>query len=185
MSTDPDYSNAAPPDPDELADLKARQDAAADALALHNEVRAQRIRKQAAAVVAAEIMGDSPPFDADLLVDVLTRPQEPPHRVDGLIPSQSGTLIVAQRKTGKTTLLLNLARALIGGADFLGRFPVRPIKGRVAILNYEVSAAQLARWAHEAGVPADRLYLVNLRGRRNPLSHAADREQLAAQLRQH
>jgi len=185
MSTDPDYSNAAPPDPGELAALKARQDAAADALALDNEVRAQRIRKLAAAVVAAELAGQAPPFDADLLVDVLTRPQEPPHRVDGLIPSQAGTLIVAQRKTGKTTLELNLARSLIGGEDFLGRFPVRATTGRIGLLNYEVSAGQLARWAHEAGVPTDRLYLVNLRGRRNPLGNAADRQQLAAQLRQH
>jgi len=185
MSTAADYSNAAPPTPDELAVLKARQDAAADALALDNEVRAQRIRKQAAAVVAAELAGDGPPFDADLLVDILARPQEPPHRVEGLIPSDAGTLIVAQRKTGKTTLVLNLTRSVIGGEDFLGRFPVRKIAGRVAVLNYEVSANQLARWADEAGVPADRLYLVNLRGRRNPLGNAEDREHLAEQLRQH
>jgi len=185
MSTAADYSNAAPPTPDELAVLKARQDAAADALALDNEVRAQRIRKQAAAVVAAELAGDAPPFDADLLVDILARPQEPPHRVEGLIPSDAGTLIVAQRKTGKTTLVLNLTRSVIGGEDFLGRFPVRKIAGRVAVLNYEVSANQLARWADEAGVPADRLYLVNLRGRRNPLGNAEDREHLAEQLRQH
>ncbi len=185
MSTDLDYSNAAPPDPDELAELKARQDAAADALALDNEVRAQRIRKQAAAVVAAELAGHAPPFDADLLVDVLARPQEPPHRVDGLIPSDAGTLIVAQRKTGKTTLELNLARSLIGGEDFLGRFPVRRVTGRIGLLNYEVSAGQLGRWAHEAGVQTDRLYLVNLRGRRNPLGNAEDREHLAEQLRQH
>jgi len=185
MSTEPDYSNATPPTLEQVGELKARQDAAADALALDNEVRAQRIRKQAAAVVAAELAGDAPPFDADLLVDVLARPQEPPHRVDGLIPSQAGTLIVAQRKTGKTTLELNLARSLIGGEDFLGRFPVRAATGRIGLLNYEVSAAQLARWAHEAGVPTDRLYLVNLRGRRNPLGNTTDREQLAAQLRQH
>ena len=185
MSTEPNYSNAAPPTLDELAELKARQDAAADALALYNEVRAQRIRKQAAAVVAAELAGDAPPFDADLLIDILGRPQEPPHRVDGLIPSQAGTLIVAQRKTGKTTLELNLARSLLLGEDFLGRFPVRAVTGRVGLLNYEVSAAQLARWADEAGVPAERLYLVNLRGRRNPLGNAVDRDQLAEQLRRH
>ena len=185
MSTEPDYSNAAPPTFDELAALKARQDGAADALALDNEVRAQRIRKQAAAVVAAELAGQAPPFDADLLVDVLARPAEPAHRVEGLIPSDAGTLVVAQRKTGKTTLELNLARSLLLGQDFLGRFPVRRVTGRVAVLNYEVSAGQLARWAHEAGVPTDRLYLVNLRGRRNPLSNTADCEQLDEHLRAH
>ena len=120
MSAELDYSNAATPTPDELAAMKARQDAAADDLALDNEVRAQRIRKQAAAVVAAELAGQAPPFDADLLVDVLARPQEPPHRVDGLIPSQAGTLVVAQRKTGKTTLELNLARSLLLGRTSSG-----------------------------------------------------------------
>ena len=132
-------------------------------------------------MVAAELAGEAPPFDADLLADVLGRPAEAPHRVDGLIPSQAGTLVVAQRKTGKTTLELNLARSLIGGEGF----PVRAITGRVGLLNYEVSAGQLARWAHEAGVPPDRLYLVNLRGRRNPLGNPDDREQLAEHLRAH
>ncbi len=184
MST-PDYSNATPATPDELAALKARQDAEADRIELNNEVRTLRIRSEARALFAAEQAGTVPPFDAGLLVDVLARPAEPPHRVDGLIPSDAGTLIVAQRKTGKTTLELNLARSLILGEDFLGRFPVRAATGRIGLLNYEVSAAQLARWADEAGVPPDRLYLVNLRGRRNPLSHNEDRQRLAEQLVAH
>ena len=165
--------------------MKARQDAAADALALYNEVRAQRIRKQAAAVVAVELAGQAPPFDADLLVDVLARPAEPPHRVEGLIPSDAGTLVVAQRKSGKTTAELNLARSLLSGGEFLGHFAVRAVAGTVALLNYEMGAAQLARWAHEVQVPKTRLLLVNLRGRRNPLGNTADREALALLLRSH
>ena len=129
--------------------------------------------------VAAERAGTSPPFDAGLLDDVLARPLEPPYRIEDVLPSDAGLLVVAQRKTGKTTLELNLARSLITGDKFLGRFAVRPVKDRVAILNYEVSAGQLARWANEAGVPKDRLYLVNLRGRRNPLHHPEDRKRLA------
>jgi len=54
--------------------------------------------------------------------------------------------------------VLNLARSLLTGEDFLGRFPVRRVLGMVAVLNFEVSAGQLARWAFEAGVPAERLY---------------------------
>jgi len=147
------------------------------------ELRVLRIKAEARDQLAAELAGQAPPFDADLLVDVLARPAEPPHRVEGLIPSHAGTLIVAQRKTGKTTLELNLARALLLGGEFLGRFPVRPVAGTVALLNYEMGAAQLARWAHEAGVPAQRVFLVNLRGRRNPLGNAADRTHLAGLLR--
>lgn len=124
-----------------------------------------------------------PPFDAGLPSDILARPPAPPFRVDQLIPADAGTLIVAQRKTGKTTLSLNLARCLITGDDFLGRFDVQRIEGRVALLNYEVSAHQVARWAHEHHVPTDRMFMVNLRGRRNPLGNDDDRQALAAKLR--
>lgn len=144
-----------------------------------------RVRAAARALVDAEERAaePTPAFDAGTLAEVLARPAEPPHRVDGLIPSEASTLIVAQRKTGKTTLELCLARSLIVGGDFLGRFDVRPIAGRVGFLNFEVSAGQLARWARDLGIPEDRLYLVNLRGRRNPLAHPEDRAMLAAALR--
>lgn len=145
-----------------------------------------RVRAAARALVDAEQRAAEPvaAFDAGTLAEVLARPAEPPHRVDGLIPSEASTLIVAQRKTGKTTLELCLARSLIVGGDFLGRFDVRPISGRVGFLNFEVSAGQLARWARDLGIPEDRLYLVNLRGRRNPLANPEDRAMLAAALRE-
>jgi hypothetical protein len=101
--------------------------------------------------------------------------------------SGGNTLIVAQRKTGKTTLMLNLARSLLTGEDALGRFEVHPVaEGRtVAVLNYEMGAKQLARWAHGLAIPHDRLWIVNLRGRRNPLMHEQDRLALATELREH
>lgn len=156
-----------------------------DPLEVEREAYRLRVRDAAREKVAAEkaALNELPAFDADLLVDVLQRPAEPPERVTGLIPWQASTLIVAMRKTGKTTTELNLARSLLLGEAFLDRFEVRAITGRVAILNYEVGAAQLARWADEVGVPRDRLYLVNLRGRRNPLSHEDDRAALAERLR--
>ncbi len=170
----------------ENATLEPDEDApTAHELLVAAEVRALRIKAEARDQLAAERAGSPPPFDAGTLAEVLGRPPEPAHRVEGLIPADAGTLIVAQRKTGKTTWLLNLARGLLSGGEFLGRFPVVPVTGTVALLNYEVSAAQLARWAHEVGVPQDRLVLVNLRGRRNPLGNAADREALATLLRSH
>jgi hypothetical protein len=50
-------------------------------------------------------------------------------------------------------------------------------------LNYEVSGHQLARWAEEACLPHDQVYLVNLRGRRNPLQDPDERHRLAELLR--
>ena len=79
----------------------------------------------------------------------------------------------AQRKTGKTTAVGNLARCLLTGQPFLWKFDTVPLTGRVVVLNYEVTGAQFARWMHDIDVPADRLYVVNLPGRRNLLADAA------------
>lgn len=166
--------------------LEAEWDAAA-VFAREVAVEAHKIRVREAAreVTAAERREPAPPFDSGLLSELLARPEEPPHRVEGLIPSEAGTLIVAMRKTGKTTLMLNLARCLVTGEDLLGHFATRPVAGKVALLNYEVSGSQIARWAAEVAVPSDRLLVVNLRGRRNPLSHPEDRETLSGLLREH
>jgi hypothetical protein len=176
---------ASPPAPPSTGEQPAGLDDPYQLL-VADEVRKLRLRDDARAAYEREkqLRQPTPPFDAGLLADILRRPPEPSHRVEGLIPADCATLVVAQRKTGKTTWNLNLARALLTGEDFLGRFPVQPIAGRVGILNFEVSAAQLARWAADAGIDPDRLHLVNLRGRRNPLTHAADRAELAAMLRE-
>jgi hypothetical protein len=147
------------------------------------ELRRMRTREAARRLFEQENRGPLPPFDAGTLAEILGRPAAPPFRAGGLIPPQASTLITAQRKTGKTMLITNLARCLLTGEDFLGRFPVEPVDGMVALLNFEVSAGQLAWWASEVGVPRDRFYLVNLRGRRNPLTDREDRAVLAADLR--
>jgi AAA domain len=148
------------------------------------ELHTLRVRDEARRRLAAEKESATKPFDAGLLEEILARPPEPPFRIEGLLPSEAGMLVVAQRKTGKTTLMLNLARSLLTGQRFLGRFEVRPLSGRIAILNFEVSGPQLARWADEVGVLQHRLFLVNLRGCRNPLSHPDDRTRVAALLKE-
>ncbi len=149
------------------------------------ELNKLRVREEAKRRLAAEKQDHALPFDAGLLGAILDRPAEPPFRIDGLLPSEGAMLVVAQRKTGKTTLVLNLAHSLITGQMFLGKFGVRTLAGRVAILNFEVSGTQLALWADQVAIQKDRLLLVNLRGRRDPLSHPDDRARLAALLKDH
>ncbi|GAB3080898.1 hypothetical protein GCM10027053_51700 [Intrasporangium mesophilum] len=152
-----------------------------------DRVRRRILDDDASAEYKRQTEPPAPPFDLGLIGQILARPADPPMRCDRLVPWAGSTLLVAQRKTGKTTLLLNYARCLITGEAFLGEFPVIPLAPdeRIAFLNYEVSGAQLARWAHECGIPEDRLLIVNLRGRRNPLSHPEDRAALVAALREH
>ncbi|KAA9110375.1 AAA family ATPase [Microbacterium rhizomatis] len=123
------------------------------------------------------------PFDAGSLGEVLQRPDTTRFRVAELILSEGFTTVVAARKTGKTTFNLNLAHSLITGSDFLGRFPVDPVTGRVAILNFEVAAKQVAHWANLIGLDHDKLEIITLRGRRNPLLVPQDRAELAKYLR--
>lgn len=122
------------------------------------------------------------PFDAGSLAEILARPDSTRFRVDGLILAEGFTTVVAARKTGKTTFNLNLADSLLTGRDFLGRFPVEPVEGRIALLNFEVAARQVAYWASLVGVDPDRFDIVTLRGRRNPLLHPQDRADLAEYL---
>jgi AAA domain len=161
----------------ELAAEQARQhfeDAVAEA------AFAVRVRAEAQRRVAAECAVRQP-FDAALLADVVIEPVR--WRVEGLLPAQGRLLVAAQRKAGKTTFTLNLARNLLLGGDHLGHFHVQPIAGRVGFLNFEVSRSQLCLWAREVGVPGDRFFAVHLRGRANPFADADDTARLAALLR--
>lgn len=142
-----------------------------------------RINAEAQQRFRAETAPPEQPFDAGTIAEILARPNPPTDRARGLIPADAGTLLVAQRKTGKTTLCLNIARCFLTGEDLLGRFEVQQVTGSIALLNYEVSAATLARWAADAHVPHDRVLQVNLRGRRNPLTDPTDRDRLATLLR--
>jgi len=152
---------------------------------VRTELDRLRIKDEARRRFDAENRSAAEPFDAGLLEEVLDRSDTPQFRISGICPADGGMLIVAQRKTGKTTLTLNLARCLLTGEPFLGGYGVNEkVAGRVGLLNYEVSGSQLARWADDVGVPQDRLLLVNLRGRRNPLGDAEDRERLVELLRE-
>lgn len=149
------------------------------------EANTLRVRAAARDLLTRERTPPLADLDAGLLGEILARPPLPRFRVDDLIPSDASTLIVGQNKTSKTTLGVNLAWSLLTGEPFLAAFDVQPIAGRVGFLNYEVSAAQLARWAHERGIDHNRFAQVNLRGRGNPLAAGAGRERLAAWLRGH
>ncbi|MDP9433666.1 MAG: AAA family ATPase [Actinomycetota bacterium] len=137
--------------------------------------------RQRAREVVAELEArkhPQPPPDMGTLADLLARPEADEWRVEGLVPANGRLLLSAQRKTGKTTFVGNLARALLTGEPLLGRFPTDKLTGRVVVLNYEVSGRTFGRWMDDIGVPASGLFVVNLRGRRNLLADEAGRQEL-------
>jgi hypothetical protein len=85
--------------------------------------------------------------------------------VEGLHYRGFNTLLVAEFKAGKTTLELNLARALADGTPFLGRHKINMPYGNVAFLNYEMDRRQFRKWLRQTGtVNMDRIIPLNLRG---------------------
>ncbi|MFE6508316.1 AAA family ATPase [Nocardioides sp. NPDC057767] len=109
-------------------------------------------------------------------------PDPPPPRIAGVLPGRGGAVLIAQAGAGKTTMLANLARDLLEGTAFLGRQAVRQIGGRVALLSYEMDAAELIDWCGSAGVDLARLVVVDLRDIPNPLRDPFEREILARAL---
>lgn len=139
------------------------------------QVNRERIRRQARRIIdqeeaAAEFR--EPPY-LPTLTDELAIPDEPVrYTIDQVMPRGANVLLTAQYKTGKTTLINNLARALVDDTPFLDRFKTQlDDGGRVALWNYEVDARQYRTWLRDlAIVNTDRISVLNLRGFRMPVA---------------
>jgi RecA-family ATPase len=96
---------------------------------------------------------------------VLTEvPVRQKYKVEELMPSDSYVLLSAQKKSGKTTTVINLVRSLVTGEPFLGEFHVHG-KARVALVDFEMGEGMLSEWLKDAGLLRnDNLYVMTLRG---------------------
>lgn len=98
----------------------------------------------------------SPPYPASAYEQLADEPSE----VDWIFGNLwSGIAQVnAQKKSGKTTLLMNAAASLVTGDPFLGRFEVAAESDcRVGYLNMELTKAQFNRWLSDMALPDDGL----------------------------
>lgn len=85
---------------------------------------------------------------------------------DQVFPEGHNVSLPGATTLGKTTLLLNLARALVDGEPFLGQFSTRLPEGRVAFWNYEVTERQFLVWLREIGFQhPERVSPLTLRGK--------------------
>lgn len=87
--------------------------------------------------------------------------------IDGLLHHQGKAILSAQMKAGKSTLMLEIIRALTSGTPFLGRFKV-PKPLTVAFYDMELGRPMAQRWLRDVkGIDLDRLHYVSLLGRGN------------------
>lgn len=133
---------------------------------------------------AAQEPEDSEPL-VRLVAEVLTAEPERAPRIERVLPWDSTLWLSAQRKTGKTTVLVNMAHSLLTGEKFLGECAVVPLAPdeRVGMLNFEVTPAKAAAMFERRGVDAHRVVQVDLRGRANPFHNPRQLKALGEQLR--
>lgn len=147
-----------------------------------------RTRRQAERLVVAEEAAAQwrEPTWRPTLTAELAIPDEPvTYRVDDVLPTGGNVLLTAQYKTGKTTLVNNLARALADGDPFLDRFATH-LEGRIALWNYEVDERQYRRWLRESGITnTDAITVLNLRGYRMPATNPRIEDWIVAWLVEH
>ncbi len=138
------------------------------------ELERQRARRDATKILADEEAAAhfrEPAWFTSLAED-LKLPDEPvTYTVDEVIPTGANVLLTAGFKTGKTTLVNNLARSLADGTPFLEAFPVTDEPGRIALWNYEVDERMYRRWLRDANIGSpENITVLNLRGFRLPLT---------------
>jgi hypothetical protein len=86
------------------------------------------------------------------------------YRIDNWLVKGGRALLVAQHKTGKTTLTTNCVRSLVDDQPFLGVFKVRAAAS-VVMLDFEMTDTQIEAWLKEQNIRnTDAVHLVTLRG---------------------
>jgi hypothetical protein len=125
---------------------------------IRDEARRRRAQQQRAA-------GAQRPPRVRLDTALLAPDVETPWLIHGWLPAAGRTLLAAQYKAGKTTLVANLLRCLVDGDDWLGRYPVTPVDGTVAVLDLEMHPGQLVGWLRDQNIRhPERVLLIPARG---------------------
>ena len=149
----------------------------ARALAVARKAADLALVEDARTLLATWRAGQAPPLGGDSLSVFLAQPDEAvAYRIDRLWPINGRVLLAAAAKAGKTTMVMNLLKALADGGTFLGCYDVEQVTGgTIVYLNMEVSPNQMRRWMRRAGiVNTDRIVVENLRGRVSALTLASE-----------
>ena len=136
--------------------------------------RALRVARAAERAEAADGW-TLPPISDEIVAELEKGVPAITYVVEGLAPKGSNVLLVAERKVGKTTLVMNLVVAAVRGEKFLDRYAISlPEGSSVTYLNFELDREQANRWLEEMGAGQREdsnlpLYVENWKGYRIPL----------------
>lgn len=126
-----------------------------------------RVDEEARRILRTEKLSKKPIPTFQLLTDLLQKdwPEERDF-IERLLGKDEFGLFYAQRKVGKTVLLVNLIKAIVDHELFLGVYEVAPLSGRVGLLNFEMTEQKMTAWLSDIGIKnIDRVAMWNLRGK--------------------
>jgi len=135
------------------------------------EMERESARREARRRLDAAERGVTETPALEALSDVLARPVPAiQYRIDGWLPVDARVILAAAAKSGKTTMIGSLVRSLVDGDAWLDAARARPIRGRLALLDLEMSAGQLGAWLRAQEIRhTDRVLVASLRGRASSL----------------
>lgn len=146
-------------------------------LLVRKHARDEWARGEARKLVRRLDGGPIDPPGGSSLADLLAEPdEETAWRVNGLIPAGANVLLVAQAKSGKTTLVNNLVKSVadwrsfltedVEGVGDLGEVAPLMDDERVMIIDLELDRRTIRRWLRDQAIAnTDRVMVESLRGR--------------------
>lgn len=143
-------------------------------LLLAHEIESQKVRKTARQLLLDEdnlAKFKLPEIHPNLTIELQQPDEEAKYLINELFPTGGNITLTAEYKSGKTTLINNIVKALADDQPFLGRYGINDHDRNIVIFNYEVEPRQYRQWMREVGIKnTDRVKLVHLRGLRMPMT---------------
>lgn len=126
----------------------------------------ERQRQFARRVVDAEANPQTEMPSTVSLQDRIKKPADPiKYLIEGWWTTGGTVVLAAQYKAGKTTAIGNLIRSLADCDPWLGRWKVRPTKGTISLLDFEMDESMLEAWLRDQHIRnADRIDITSLKG---------------------
>jgi hypothetical protein len=158
-----------------------------DQAELEEEVRKLKLRERAREIVREEQERkrfEWPPSTYDLAEEHQADLGDTAWTINGWLPHGGNANVGAEKKAGKTVLMLNLAKSAADGEPFLGQWEMRELAGTVAFFNFEMSRAQFRDWTVKLGIRRpERIWAFTARGYRLPISVDLVAERMSEELR--
>lgn len=145
-----------------------------------------QVRREARRLDDADAAGAAFEGFAGASLDVALKqtPNESPWLIEGLMRVGHKVGVVAGFKTGKTTLLGNVARSLVDGVPLFGRFDVADVGGSMVVFDFELVTGDAVDMYRRLDIAhPDRVFVESLRGQRFSLVNDVHAEMVVKFLR--